>query len=84
MIKQQQPQPEGPIYKKIQNYIFKFSDLLGQGNFSKVYRAHNELTSNASINTRLNCCHQNSRTIVTQKQKTLRTTLLGDRRAQKT
>ena len=29
-----------PVYKKIQNYIFKFSDLLGQGNFSKVYRAH--------------------------------------------
>lgn len=28
-----------PIYKKIQNYIFKFSDLLGQGNFSKVYKA---------------------------------------------
>jgi predicted Ser/Thr protein kinase len=31
--------------KKIQNYIFNFSDLLGQGNFSKVYRAHNEVTS---------------------------------------
>jgi hypothetical protein len=26
--------------KKIQNYIFNFSDLLGQGNFSKVYKAH--------------------------------------------
>lgn len=43
-----QPQ-EGPIYKKIQNYIFKFSDLLGQGNFSKVYRAHHEITSNDSF-----------------------------------
>jgi len=32
--------PEGPTCKKIQNYIFKFSDLLGQGNFSKVYKAH--------------------------------------------
>jgi hypothetical protein len=31
--------------KKIQNYIFNFSDLLGQGNFSKVYKAHNEVTS---------------------------------------
>ncbi len=31
---------EGPTCKKIQNYIFKFSDLLGQGNFSKVYKAH--------------------------------------------
>lgn len=29
-----------PICKKIQNYIFKFTDLLGQGNFSKVYKAH--------------------------------------------
>ena len=29
-----------PVYKKIQNYIFKFTDLLGQGNFSKVYKAH--------------------------------------------
>lgn len=27
--------------KKIQNYIFRFADLLGQGNFSKVYKAHN-------------------------------------------
>ena len=34
-----------PVCKKIQNYIFKFSDLLGQGNFSKVYKAHHEITS---------------------------------------
>ena len=34
-----------PICKKIQNYIFKFTDMLGQGNFSKVYKAHHELTS---------------------------------------
>ena len=41
MIKNQQsPNDNPPIYKKIQNYIFKFSDLLGQGNFSKVYKAH--------------------------------------------
>jgi predicted Ser/Thr protein kinase len=33
--------------KKIQNYIFNFSDLLGQGNFSKVYKAHHEVTSKA-------------------------------------
>ena len=32
--------PDGPTSKKIQNYIFRFSDLLGQGNFSKVYKAH--------------------------------------------
>jgi hypothetical protein len=40
--------PEGPTCKKIQNYIFKFSDLLGQGNFSKVYKAHHEITSTLS------------------------------------
>lgn len=34
-----------PVCKKIQNYIFKFTDLLGQGNFSKVYKAHHEITS---------------------------------------
>lgn len=45
MIKNQQVMSEQPIYKKIQNYIFKFSDLLGQGNFSKVYKAHHELSS---------------------------------------
>jgi hypothetical protein len=41
MIKHQNnsDNPPPPIYKKIQNYIFKFSDLLGQGNFSKVYKA---------------------------------------------
>ena len=44
--------PQGinePICKKIQNYIFKFADLLGQGNFSKVYKAHHEITSNHHI-----------------------------------
>lgn len=45
MIRHQAPNDNAPIYKKIQNYIFKFSDLLGQGNFSKVYKAHNEVTS---------------------------------------
>lgn len=30
-----------PIYKKIDNYVFKFDDMLGQGNFSKVYRGVN-------------------------------------------
>ena len=31
-------------FKKIQNYIFNFNDQLGQGNFSKVYKGHNEVT----------------------------------------
>lgn len=66
MIKQQQATSEGPIYKKIQNYIFKFSDLLGQGNFSKVYRAHHEISSKSSINLRWNCSNKNRRTLVSQ------------------
>lgn len=43
------PLPNEPVCKKIQNYIFKFSDMLGQGNFSKVYKAHHELTSNKTM-----------------------------------
>lgn len=27
--------------KKIDNYVYKYSDILGQGNFSKVYKAKN-------------------------------------------
>lgn len=38
-----------PVCKKIQNYIFKFSDMLGQGNFSKVYRAYHEITSTRDL-----------------------------------
>ncbi len=34
-------QQNQPLYKKIDNYIFKFNDMLGQGNFSKVYRGIN-------------------------------------------
>lgn len=39
-----------PGVKKIQNYIFKFSDLLGKGNFSSVYKGTNELTGNIRYN----------------------------------
>lgn len=31
--------------KKIQNYQFKLNEVLGKGNFSKVYRGINELNS---------------------------------------
>jgi hypothetical protein len=31
--------------KRIQNYVFDFKDLLGQGNFSKVYRARRDNSS---------------------------------------
>ena len=33
------------ITKKISNYIFRFEDKIGQGNFSKVYKGFNQLTS---------------------------------------
>jgi hypothetical protein len=36
--------PESTL-KKIQNYIFNFAEQLGQGNFSKVYKGWNEITS---------------------------------------
>jgi len=42
-------QPNQPLYKKIDNYVFKFEDLLGQGNFSKVYKGTNEITSKPSM-----------------------------------
>lgn len=41
MIKSENwPAMNEPVCKKIQNYIFKFTDMLGKGNFSKVYKAH--------------------------------------------
>ncbi len=30
-----------PGVKRIQNYLFKFSDLLGKGNFSSVFKGVN-------------------------------------------
>jgi hypothetical protein len=34
-------QGQQPLYKKIDNYVFRFDELLGQGNFSKVYKGIN-------------------------------------------
>lgn len=43
------PVPSNPntalITKKISNYIFKFEDKIGQGNFSKVYKGYHQVTS---------------------------------------
>lgn len=47
-----------PGVKRIQNYIFKFNDLLGKGNFSSVYKGSNELTSNFYLTFRLNCSYK--------------------------
>lgn len=37
----QRAQQTQPLFKKIDNYVFRFDDLLGQGNFSKVYKGIN-------------------------------------------
>ena len=37
------------IENKISNYIFRFDDKIGQGNFSKVYKGFHQLTSNSPI-----------------------------------
>ena len=39
-------QSSAPLCKKIDNYVFRFTEILGQGNFSKVYRGTHEPTSN--------------------------------------
>lgn len=38
-----------PQTKKIQNYVFNLADMLGRGNFSKVYKATNELNGTSSV-----------------------------------
>lgn len=42
-------QQQVSITKKISNYIFRFDDKIGQGNFSKVYKGFHQLTSNSPI-----------------------------------
>lgn len=41
--------PVNNTTKKIQNYQFKLNEVLGKGNFSKVYRGVNELTSKTPL-----------------------------------
>ncbi len=52
MINQSNNASNQPLSKKIDNYVFKFQDLLGQGNFSKVYKAQH-------IHTRIEIFNQN-------------------------
>ncbi len=71
--------------KRIQNYVFNYSDFLGAGNFSKCYKGYNELTSTSSvIVSRRSRRHQDRRTQLAQVQKTLVTALPRDRDPQKT
>lgn len=41
-----EPQPE---FKKIQDYIYKFSDQIGMGNFSKVFKGVHQTSSKNNI-----------------------------------
>ena len=50
--------PNEGVYKKIQNYVFRFSDLLGQGNFSKVYAGQHEISRRCKKSIRLGGRHQ--------------------------
>lgn len=58
-----------PGVKKIQNYLFKFCDFLGKGNFSSVYKGINEVTSINMSYSRINCSHQIHRSQLTHLRK---------------
>lgn len=63
--------------KKIQNYQFKLNEVLGKGNFSKVYRGINELNSTHCLsNRRLARSHQGGRDEQHQNTRTSRSSLL--------
>ena len=44
-VQQGQSQPHLGYNKKIQNYVFNLQEVMGQGNFSKVYKAANVTNS---------------------------------------
>lgn len=71
--------------KRIQNYVFNFSDFLGAGNFSKCYKGFNEITRTYFYEViRRNRCHQNYLIELIEIQKALRTPLPINRNSQKT
>lgn len=39
----------GQLFKKIGNYIYNLADLLGSGNFSKVYSGKNQITGTSLV-----------------------------------
>lgn len=38
--------------KRIKDYVYNYSDIIGRGNFAKVYRGTNEKTSNCAFTQR--------------------------------
>lgn len=40
-----EPGDSQPEFKKIQDYVYRFADQIGMGNFSKVFKGVNQLTS---------------------------------------
>lgn len=71
--------------KRIQNYVFNYSDFLGAGNFSKCYKGYNEITSNfLEYSFRGNSRYKDYRIELTEIEKTLRIALSRNRDTQKT
>ena len=63
------------IIKKISNYIFRFDDKIGEGNFSKVYKGYHQVTSKLSNNCRLSSINKNNITIISEISQTTITTV---------
>lgn len=63
------------IIKKISNYIFRFSDKIGEGNFSKVYKGYHQVTSKLINNNRLSSINKDNLIVVSKISQTTITTV---------
>ena len=43
-------QQQQPDRKKIQDYVYRFCDFIGKGNFSKVFKGYHDITGKWLIN----------------------------------
>ena len=44
------PNMQQPDRKKIQDYVYRFCDFIGKGNFSKVFKGYHDITGTWRIN----------------------------------
>ncbi len=65
------PVANQPLYKRIDNYVFNFDDMLGQGNFSKVYRGRHQITSTLYTKYRWDSSHKSYITQFVEVKKTI-------------
>lgn len=42
-------QPQGQTGKRIEDYVYNYSDFIGSGNFSKCYKATNTRTRTSDL-----------------------------------